>query len=78
MTELSIRTESTELPGGRLLRVSAVERPKGDGRTIVVERLPGSAGARSLMEPANGDRLTLDADELPMLVEMLEAVEGEQ
>lgn len=74
MTELSIRTESTELAGGRLLRVSSVEQPKGDGRTIVVERLPGSAGARSLMEPSNGDRLTIDSSELPTLMELLREV----
>lgn len=74
MTELKIRTESTELAGGRLLRVSAVVGPKGESRTVVVERLPGSAGARSLIEPSTGDRLTLDADELPTLLELLEEV----
>lgn len=77
MTELTVRTTETELPGGRVLRVSRVENPGDAGETVVVERLPGSAGARSLMEPADGDRLTLDADALLELLDLLREIEGE-
>lgn len=74
MPELTVHTEETELPGGRVLRVSRVERPRGSGESIVVERLVDSSAARSLMEPSDGDRLTLDADALSDLMELLEEV----
>lgn len=76
MTELSIHTASTELAGGRVLRVSRVDKPRGDGETVVLEKLTGSYAARSLLEPSNGDRLTLDADELDTLQELLAEVGG--
>lgn len=76
VTELTVRTEELELPGGRVLRVSSVENPRGDGRTVVMEKLVGSSAARNLMGPSDGDRLTLAAEVVPELMELLEAVEG--
>lgn len=75
VTELTVRTEERESPSGELLRVSDVERP-GGGRSVVIERLPGSLGGRSLLEPGTGERLVLGADALPDLMELLEEVEG--
>lgn len=75
MTELT-RTEEVEIEGGRVLRVSRVQRPRGDGEAVVVEKLVGSSAARSLMEPSDGDRLTLDAAALPDLMELLEELGG--
>lgn len=74
MEDLQIRTSETELPGGRLLRVSSVESPRREGRSVVLERLPGSAGARSIMEPNPGERLVVSADVVGELVELLEEV----
>lgn len=77
MTELTVHTESTELPSGQVLRVSRVENPRDTGETVVLEKLVGSQAARSLMEPASGARLVLRASELPELVEMLESLNPE-
>lgn len=71
MKELAVRMEDVELPGGRVLRVSRVENPRDAGETIVLEKLVGSSAARSLMEPSDDGRLTLSADALPELVELL-------
>lgn len=77
VTELDVRTATTELSGGRVLRVSSVARPREDGREIVIERLVGSASARNIMAPSDGDRLTIDAGELPELRALLDEVAGD-
>lgn len=74
MEELTVRTEETGSAGGRILRASHVQRPRDSGATVVLERLPGSAGARSLLEPSTGERLTVDADALPELLDLLGAL----
>lgn len=74
MPELSVRTERLELDGGQVLRVSLVDRPQGRGRDLVLERLPGSAGARSLMEPSTGDRLVVSDEIADDLVELVREV----
>lgn len=74
MNKLDLRTSEVDLPSGEVLRVSDVERPRG-GRCVVLERMPGSSGARSLLEPGTGERLVVSADVVPKLIELLEEVE---
>lgn len=75
VTELQVTTEQVELDGGRVLRVSRVENLRG-GETVVVEKLVGSYAARSLMEPSNGSRIVVSADDVPELRELLDEVTG--
>lgn len=72
VTELAVRTEERSLPSGEILRCCEVERPRG-GRNIVLELRP-KHGGRSLLEPATGERLVVDGDALPELLELLEGV----
>lgn len=76
MPELTVRTEEVELPGGRILRVSSVEDPHTDGRRLVLERLVGSTAARSLVEPADGDRLVITEEAVSDLLRLVEEVTG--
>lgn len=73
VNELTMRTDEVDLPSGEVLRVSDVERPRG-GRCVVMERMPGSHRARSLLEPGTGERLVVSAAVLPKLIELLEEV----
>lgn len=76
VTELQVTTEEVELAGGRVLRVSRVENPRG-GETVVVEKLVGAYAARSLMEPSSGSRLAISADDVAELRRLLEEVAAE-
>lgn len=78
MEELQVRTSETELPSGQVLRVSRVENPRDAGETVVIEKLVGSHAARSLMEPSNGARLVVSANEVPELMELLEELETDE
>lgn len=75
VTELQVTTEQIELDGGRVLRVSRVENPRG-GETVVLEKLTGAYAARSLIEPSNGSRLVVSAGDLPELRRLLKEVTG--
>lgn len=71
--ERDVQTVETELAGGQILRVSSVSRRRG-GRTLVLEKLPGSVTARSLVDPPDGPRLVLDMRDAPHLRELLDEV----
>lgn len=70
-----MRRQETEAGHGHLLRVTAVEQPRGK-RVVVLRKVPESEKGRPLLNTDSGQRLTVAEDDVPELRKMLERVEN--
>lgn len=74
--QMTAHVHEEELDGGQMLRVASIERPHG-ADAVIVERGPRSDGPFALLDPGNGERVTLTRDAASHLRRMLGKVGGD-